>query len=110
MRSPANIHRILMVMILWVFFAVAFWGSVLGGGFYFVRRYVRAIERRGTEDQTVAELRARLTTMEELVDSLRNDVSRLEEGHEFTTQLLTSGRRPSLPTPNDPDVAGNLEH
>ena len=95
------------MMILWMFFGMAFWGCVLGGGFYFVRRYVRAIERRGTEDQTVVELRARLSTMEELVDSLRADVSRLEDGQEFTTRLLTSGPRAGKPSPNDAD-AGDL--
>ena len=97
------------MIFLWTFLGIAFWGSVLGGGFYFIRRYVRAIERRGTDDQLVAELRARLSTMEELLDGLRVDVTRLEESQEFTTRLLTSGRRAST-QPNEPDLTGNLEH
>ncbi|HEY2378256.1 MAG TPA: hypothetical protein VGH98_19925 [Gemmatimonadaceae bacterium] len=87
------------MIILWVFLGVAFWGTVLGGGLYFLRRYVRAIERRGTGEQVVAELRERLSSMEEIVDSLRSDVNRLEESEEFTTRLLTSGGGPSATRP-----------
>jgi len=71
--------------------AIAFWGSVLGGAFYLGLRYVRAVERRGTQDLAVADLQARIAALEEASDTLRSDVERLETGQEFTTRLLHRG-------------------
>lgn len=70
-----------------------FWGAVLGGGFYFVRRYVRAVERRASQEETLTELRSRVATLEELVDGMRTEVDRLETGQEFTTRLLAERSR-----------------
>jgi hypothetical protein len=77
---------------------VAFWGTVLGGGFYFVRRYVRAVERRTSQEENVAALQARLATLEELLDGMRADIQRLEAGQEFTARLLTERAQTSSPT------------
>jgi hypothetical protein len=68
--------------------SLAFWGPVAGGAFYLVRRYIRAIERRGSDQTELTELRARVAALEDGLDTTRSDVARLEEGHEFTTRLL----------------------
>ena len=44
--------------------AVAFGGSALGGGFYFARRYVRALERRVGDESELAALRQRVALLE----------------------------------------------
>jgi len=75
--------------------SLAFWGTALGGAFYFVRRYIRAVERRGTDQIELAELRARIAALEEGLESTRSDVHRLEEGHEFTARLLADRSRSS---------------
>jgi hypothetical protein len=70
---------------------IAFWGSVLGGGFYFVRRYVRAVESRGAKDAELLEMRQRISTLEDSLDATQRDVERLEAAQEFTTRLLSPG-------------------
>jgi hypothetical protein len=75
--------------------AVAFWGSVLGGGFYFARRYVRAFEARSGDEAELAALRARVQSLEELLDATRHDVDRLESAHELTTKMLRAPVEPS---------------
>ncbi len=76
---------------------LTFWVGVFGGGFYFLRRYVRAVERRTNQNEAVADLRARVASLEEVVDGLRTDVERLETGQEFTTKLLTDRSRSAPP-------------
>lgn len=44
--------------------AVAFWSIALAGGFYWSRRYVRAIEARAGAEARIAELESRLTALE----------------------------------------------
>lgn len=44
--------------------AVTFWGAVLGGAFYFIRRYVRAIERREGDASELSALRQRVAVLE----------------------------------------------
>lgn len=44
--------------------AVSFWGLALGGGFYWARRYVRAIERQGAAREQIALLEARVVALE----------------------------------------------
>lgn len=44
--------------------AVTFWGAVLGGSFYFVRRYVRAIERREGAESELSAFRQRVAVLE----------------------------------------------
>jgi hypothetical protein len=71
-----------------VFSASAFWGAALGGGFYFARRYVRAIEQRSGSEAELAELRERVNGLEDALDATRREVERLEGAQEFTTRLL----------------------
>lgn len=73
-----------------VVMAVAFWGTVLGGGAYFARRFARAAERRSGNEQEIAQLTSRLAALEEALDGARQDIDRLETGLEFTTRLLAS--------------------
>jgi hypothetical protein len=73
--------------------AVAFWGTVLGGGFYFARRHVRALERRASDESELADLRQRVARLEEALDDTHRDVERLETAQEFTNRLLAG--RPS---------------
>ena len=68
--------------------AIVFWSGIIGTGFHFVRRYVRAVERRGGSDAALAALGERLLRVEEALESTRTELSRLEEGHEFTQRLL----------------------
>ena len=74
--------------------AMAFWFSVLGGGFYFARRYVRAVEARTDKDAALNELRARVQTLEDALDGTQRDVQRLEAAQEFTTRLLADRSGP----------------
>jgi cell division protein FtsB len=83
------------VVIELVALGVAFWGTVLGGGFYFVRRYVRAVERRAGQEESLAALQARVATLEELIEGMRAEVDRLESGQEFTTRLLADRAKSS---------------
>jgi hypothetical protein len=68
--------------------AIAFWPAVFGTGFYFVRRYIRAVERRAGSEVVLATLSERLLRVEEALEATRTELSRLEEGHEFTQRLL----------------------
>lgn len=67
---------------------VAFWGVVLGGGAYAVRRFLRAYERRASSESEFIALRDRVTALEESLDMMQGSVERLSAGHEFATQLL----------------------
>ena len=69
--------------------SVAFWGSALGGGFYLARRYVRAVERRSSDGEQLAELRDRVIALEEAAELTRSDVARLDSRQEFTSNLLS---------------------
>lgn len=43
---------------------IAFWFVALGGGLYWTRRYVRAIEAKAGEHERIAALEARLAALE----------------------------------------------
>jgi hypothetical protein len=58
------------------FAAVGFWGIALGGGLYWGRRYVRAIEARAKTDARIATLESRIASLE----AGRSDVGLLEPG------------------------------
>ena len=73
-----------------VFVVIAFWVTVLGGGFYLVRRYIRAVEHRGKDEIDLAELRTRIIALEDALETTRSDVERLEAGQEFTSRLLSA--------------------
>ncbi|MDQ3697162.1 MAG: hypothetical protein M3373_03925 [Gemmatimonadota bacterium] len=77
-----------------MYLAVAFWGVVLGGGAYAVRRFLRAYERRTGNEAELAALRQRVAAFEESLEGVRGEVERLDAGQEFTTKLLgaRSGR------------------
>lgn len=64
--------------------AMLFWAAVIGTGFYFIRRYVRAVERRAAADGTREALGERLLLVEEGLESMRSDLARLEESRDFT--------------------------
>lgn len=44
--------------------AIAFWFIALAGGFYWTRRYVRALEANSAERERIAMLEARLAALE----------------------------------------------
>lgn len=72
-------------------FAILFWSIVLGAGIYSVRRFLRILEHRGSNETELAALRERVVALEESVEDVRGSVERLDAGQEFTTKLL-SGR------------------
>jgi hypothetical protein len=68
--------------------AVVFWGIVLGGGIYAVRRFLRAYERRAGNEPELAALRARVAALEESLENVQGSLERLDASQEFTTKLL----------------------
>lgn len=68
--------------------AVVFWGIVLGGGIYTVRRFLRAYERRTSNEPEVAALRARVAALEASLENVQRSLGRLDASHELTTKLL----------------------
>ena len=78
--------------------AMLFWPAVIGTGFYFVRRYVRAVERRAGSDGALEALSERLLRVEDALETTRSDLARLEESHDFTQRLLAErAGKPELP-------------
>jgi hypothetical protein len=79
--------------------AIVFWGVVLGGGAYAVRRFLRAYEGRAGSEAELTALRDRVTALEESLDTVQGSLERLSAGQEFTTRLLGErsgpGERPS---------------
>ena len=77
-----------------MYIGVAIWSAILGGGSYFAWRFVRPFERRGHSEAALAALAQRIAALAESMNSVREDVERLDAGQEFTTRLLTprSGR------------------
>ena len=69
--------------------AILFWPTVIGTGFYFVRRYVRAVERRSGSIGTLDAISERLLRVEEALETTRAEMARIEEGNEFTQRLLS---------------------
>lgn len=69
--------------------AILFWPTVIGTGFYFVRRYVRAVERRSGSGATLGAISERLLRVEEALETTRAEMARIEEGNEFTQRLLS---------------------
>ncbi|MFI5256883.1 MAG: hypothetical protein ACHQRK_06440 [Gemmatimonadales bacterium] len=80
--------RIEYRMLPFALMGVAFWGIVLGGGFYFARRFARSSEARSSDGMKLADLRDRIAALEEALDGARRDIDRLDAGQEFTTRLL----------------------
>jgi membrane protein implicated in regulation of membrane protease activity len=72
------------------FVGFAIWGVILGSSIYFARRFVRAFERRSDNQAALRALEERLAALEDSMESVREDVGRLEAGQEFTTRLLRS--------------------
>jgi hypothetical protein len=69
--------------------------AVVGGGFGLALRFVRAFERRSIDQREVAELRAKVGTLEDNLESMTHQVSRIAEAQQFTTRLL--GERSESP-------------
>ena len=76
-----------------------FWGSVIGGGFYLVLRYVRAIEQRPPRVQDDLDIGKRVRLLEETIERQAVEIQQLTENQSFLESLLKS--RPSLP-PGEP--------
>ena len=68
--------------------AVGFWGLVLGGTGYAVRRFLRAYERRTGNSTELAALRERVAALEDTLDNVHGSLERLNASQEFTTKLL----------------------
>jgi hypothetical protein len=69
--------------------AIAFWGVVLGGGAYAVRRFLRAYERRAGSNTELTALQERVAALEESLDTVQGTLERVSAGQEFTTKLLS---------------------
>ena len=73
-----------------------FWGPIIGGGLYFLRRFVRAAEQRSGAPSELLALSDRVAALELALDEARTEIRHLTEGQEFTVRLLdakaTSGR------------------
>lgn len=69
--------------------AYAPWILGLSGAFYLGLRAVRALERRAGSQKEVEDARERLLRLEETVGSLTDQVTKLADGQEFTTRLLS---------------------
>jgi cell division protein FtsB len=65
----------------------------LGTATYFVRRFIRAFERRTEVNADVAALRERLVQLEETSEATERDVMRLQAAQEFATRLLAERAR-----------------
>lgn len=63
------------------------WVALLGAGAYLGFRYVRAQERRGGAAE-LEDLRSQVRQLQQMVDGLRGDLDRVQEGQDFTTRLL----------------------
>ena len=50
--------------------SLSFWSVALAGGFYFTRRYLRAIERRNEAQTQIADLHGRVERLEAAVARL----------------------------------------
>lgn len=68
--------------------AIVFWGLVLGGSAYAVRRFLRAYERRTGNATELAALRERVAALEDTIENVQGSVERLNASQEFTTRLL----------------------
>ena len=75
-------------MIFPVLAAVVFWSAILGGGAYFLRRFVRAAEQRSAAPSELFTLRDRVAALEAALEETRSDIRQLSEGQEFTARLL----------------------
>ena len=73
-----------------VYVGVGIWSVILGGGAYFARRFVRAIERRRDNEDVISGISQRLAALEESMEGLRTDITRLDTGQEFAMRLLES--------------------
>ncbi len=69
--------------------AYAPWLLGLSGAFYLGLRAVRALERRAGSRREVEEAQERLLRLEETVAGLSDQMTKLADGQEFTTRLLS---------------------
>jgi membrane protein implicated in regulation of membrane protease activity len=95
-----------MPQLMYVGFAI--WAVILGSSIYFARRFVRAFERRSESQAALTALEQRLAELEDAMESVRDDLGRLEAGQEFTTRLLGSRsglvKRPEIADGSTPDA------
>lgn len=69
--------------------SLLFWAMILGGGFYLGLRLVRALEGRGADRRELQELREQVLRLEEGLEATSQDVERLSEEQRFTMKLLS---------------------
>lgn len=81
--------------------ALVFWGVVLGGGAYAVRRFLRAYERRVGGEVELPALRDRVSALEESLEAVQGSLERLTAGQEFTAKLLGERSSTASGLPND---------
>lgn len=72
--------------------AYAPWILGLGGGLYLGWRAVRALERRASSRKELDEANERILRLEESIAGLTDQMSKLADGQEFTTRLLSERR------------------
>lgn len=72
-----------------ILLAYAPWILGLGGAFYLGLRAVRALERRAGTRKDAEEAQERLLRLEESVAGLSDQMTKLADGQEFTTRLLS---------------------
>jgi hypothetical protein len=72
---------------------VAFWGIVL----YLAVRLIRAFERRAAGRAEIAELRDRVSRVEDELGSATAALDQLKDTQRFTTQLLTDRAATAAP-------------
>ncbi|MGH7500359.1 MAG: hypothetical protein ACREL7_01245 [Longimicrobiales bacterium] len=90
--------------------SLVFWVVVIGGGIALAVRFLRAYEKRGNDRGEIADLREKLTRLEESIEGVTSQVQRVAEAQQFTTRLLTErtelqrGTQPSTSSqPGDGD-------
>lgn len=71
---------------------MVFWVVLLVGGFTLAGRMVRAYEHRNVGGGQADALQERVARLEETIESMNVQLSRLAEAQQFTTRLL-EGRR-----------------
>jgi len=69
--------------------AYAPWLLGLSGAFYLGLRAVRALERRAGSRKELEEVQERLLRLEDTVSGLTDQMTKLADGQEFTTRLLS---------------------
>jgi len=71
---------------------MVFWIVILVGGFSLAARLVRAYEQKNASGGQAEALQERIVRLEEAIESVNTQLSRLSEAQRFTTRLLEGTR------------------